>query len=157
MAIQPGGRGPFYPLTFHFQKAALMDSEQRIRFEQVFGKAPAISASAPGRVNLIGDHTDYNGGFVFPSAIPQRTSVLIGPRDDDRVRVVSASVESEKPLEYQLGGEQPGRGWLVRARRAWQNGGDLAVFQSRSDFNDGSRGLQPTVPGRTSRASRSDA
>jgi galactokinase len=89
-----------------------MDSEQRIRFEQVFGKAPAISASAPGRVNLIGDHTDYNGGFVFPSAIPQRTSVLIGPRDDDRVRVVSASVESEKPLEYQLGGEQPGRGWL---------------------------------------------
>ncbi len=112
MAIQPGGQGPFNPLTFRSQKAALVDSEHRIRFEQVFGRAPAISASAPGRVNLIGDHTDYNGGFVFPSAIPQCTSVLIGPRDDHRVRVVSDSVGSENLLEYQLGGEQPGRGWL---------------------------------------------
>jgi galactokinase len=89
-----------------------MDSERRIRFEQIFGSPPAISSSAPGRVNLIGDHTDYNGGLVFPSAIPQSTSVLIGARHDDRVRVVSADVGSEEVLEYRLGGEQPGRGWL---------------------------------------------
>jgi galactokinase len=46
--------------------------------------------SAPGRVNLIGEHTDYNDGFVLPLAIPQRTRVEASPRDDDRVVVTSA-------------------------------------------------------------------
>ena len=45
--------------------------------------------SAPGRVNLIGDHTDYNGGFVFPFAIGERTHVALRHRDDGRIRVVS--------------------------------------------------------------------
>jgi galactokinase len=45
--------------------------------------------SAPGRVNLIGEHTDYNDGFVLPLAIPQRTAVEAAPREDDRVVVES--------------------------------------------------------------------
>ncbi len=45
--------------------------------------------SAPGRVNLIGEHTDYNDGFVFPFAIEQRTHVALARRNDDRIRVVS--------------------------------------------------------------------
>jgi galactokinase len=44
-------------------------------FQEIFGKYPAVAASAPGRVNLIGDHTDYNQGFVLPTAIPQQTTV----------------------------------------------------------------------------------
>ncbi|MFN3392835.1 MAG: galactokinase family protein, partial [Meiothermus ruber] len=36
-------------------------------FKDVFGTEPTVSASAPGRVNLLGEHTDYNGGFVFPT------------------------------------------------------------------------------------------
>ena len=45
--------------------------------------------SAPGRVNLIGEHTDYNDGFVLPFAIQQRTHVALGTRADGRIRVVS--------------------------------------------------------------------
>lgn len=45
------------------------------RFEQRYGQSPAVIGTAPGRVNLIGDHTDYNQGLVLPAAIPQHTSV----------------------------------------------------------------------------------
>jgi len=47
-------------------------------YESVFGIAPEVSASAPGRVNLLGEHTDYQGGFVLPTAIPQRATVWLG-------------------------------------------------------------------------------
>ena len=48
-------------------------------FTNLYGRPPAVSASAPGRVNLIGEHTDYNGGFALPTAIPQRCRVEIAP------------------------------------------------------------------------------
>jgi galactokinase len=44
-------------------------------FRDVFGMPPAVTARAPGRVNLLGDHTDYNSGFVLPTVIPQETVV----------------------------------------------------------------------------------
>ncbi len=44
-------------------------------FKDVFGTEPTISVSAPGRVNLLGEHTDYNGGFVFPTPLPYQTSI----------------------------------------------------------------------------------
>ena len=47
------------------------------RFEDIYGAAPEAEASAPGRVNLMGEHTDYNDGFVLPIAIPQRTHVTM--------------------------------------------------------------------------------
>ena len=47
------------------------------RFEDIYGAAPEAEASAPGRVNLLGEHTDYNDGFVLPIAIPQRTRVAM--------------------------------------------------------------------------------
>src|SRR4051812_25811732 len=46
-------------------------------FGDVFGGQPSTSASAPGRVNLLGEHTDYSDGFVLPTAIPQQTTVAI--------------------------------------------------------------------------------
>ena len=49
----------------------------RKSFADVFGGAPAASADAPGRVNLLGEHTDYNDGFVLPIAIAQRTRVAM--------------------------------------------------------------------------------
>ncbi|PNY82145.1 galactokinase [Deinococcus koreensis] len=50
-------------------------------FRDVFGHEPQATASAPGRVNLLGEHTDYQGGFVLPTAIPQRTTVSLGRND----------------------------------------------------------------------------
>jgi galactokinase len=48
-------------------------------FEQRFGSPPQWIVAAPGRVNLIGEHTDYNGGFVLPMAIERRTVIAAGP------------------------------------------------------------------------------
>ncbi|MBM7505572.1 galactokinase [Agromyces aurantiacus] len=58
-------------------------------FAEQYGRRPAGVWSAPGRVNLIGEHTDYNDGFVFPFAIDRRTTVALGDRDDRLVRVAS--------------------------------------------------------------------
>jgi galactokinase len=59
-------------------------------FTEVYGQAPAGVWSAPGRVNLIGEHTDYNEGFVLPFAIGARTSVAAALRDEPVVTVASA-------------------------------------------------------------------
>lgn len=59
-------------------------------FAEVFGTAPDGLWSAPGRVNLIGEHTDYNDGFVLPFAIDRRTVTALRVRDDRMLRVASA-------------------------------------------------------------------
>jgi galactokinase len=59
-------------------------------FQQVFGYEPTVRYSAPGRVNLIGEHTDYNEGYVLPFAIDRRTTASIAPREDRLLRVASA-------------------------------------------------------------------
>lgn len=69
-----------------------------------------ISCDAAGRVNLIGEHTDYNGGFVLPAAIPQRTRVELTPTSGPDVEVTSEAVGEQQ--RYRLGDERPGRGWL---------------------------------------------
>lgn len=62
-------------------------------FREMFGATPTLFARAPGRVNLIGEHTDYNDGFVLPCAISRQTMVAVKPRDDGRFRVVSADLD----------------------------------------------------------------
>src|SRR5690242_7532948 len=59
-------------------------------FQKTFGTTPRSAASAPGRVNLIGEHTDYNGGPVLPIAIAQRTSAAVGPAASDDPGVLQA-------------------------------------------------------------------
>ena len=56
---------------------------------QAFGQRPDFHVQAPGRVNLIGEHTDYNDGFVLPCAIDYHTAIAGVRRSDRRVRVVS--------------------------------------------------------------------
>lgn len=91
----------------------LDSSRVRFDFEQVFGGPPSHAASAPGRINLIGDHTDYQGGYVLPIPIPQRTRVQLRARADTTVRVISANQPGDgRPLEYRLGEEVQGHGWL---------------------------------------------
>jgi galactokinase len=57
-----------------------------------FGGAPEVHESAPGRVNLLGEHTDYNDGFMLPVATPQRTEVALGASTDDQFHVYSATL-----------------------------------------------------------------
>ncbi|WP_442774674.1 galactokinase [Sphaerotilus montanus] len=58
--------------------------------QSAFGRAPDLWVQAPGRVNLIGEHTDYNDGFVLPCAIDYRTVIAVTARSDRQVRVVAA-------------------------------------------------------------------
>jgi galactokinase len=82
-------------------------------FEEVFGAAPRTSAWAFGRVNLIGEHTDYNGGFVLPALIPQSTVATLTPRGDRDVRVWSRELSLGSSVEtYTLGTERPRRTWV---------------------------------------------
>ena len=82
-------------------------------FSDLFGTEPQVQASAPGRVNLIGEHTDYNGGFVLPTAIPQRATVHLAAREDETARMATLSAAGACTVEdYVLGAESAGRGWL---------------------------------------------
>ncbi|MDH6180018.1 galactokinase [Microbacteriaceae bacterium SG_E_30_P1] len=100
-------------------------------FEEIYGYAPAGSWSAPGRVNLIGEHTDYNLGFVLPFAINRRTIVALGLREDRVMRV--ASEFADEVVEIPLGELTPERlhGWAAYPLGvAWalsQFGADLAA------------------------------
>lgn len=62
-------------------------------YKQIFNAAPQVEASAPGRVNLLGEHTDYNDGFVLPTAIPQHTTVYLGTSPNAQHHVYSAELE----------------------------------------------------------------
>lgn len=62
-------------------------------FKEIFGKNPKYLVRAPGRVNLIGEHTDYNEGFVLPIAIERGISFLVAPREDRKVRLFSLNFE----------------------------------------------------------------
>ena len=55
-------------------------------FAARFGDAPDLVVRAPGRVNLIGEHTDYNDGFVLPCAIGPATMVAVSKRNDNNVK-----------------------------------------------------------------------
>jgi len=82
-------------------------------FRALYGRAPDAIAEAHGRVNLIGEHTDYNGGLVLPTPVPQRASIELARRTDARVRVWSLGFSpGAEPSEYSAGAETPGRGWL---------------------------------------------
>ncbi|TAK22832.1 MAG: galactokinase [Chloroflexota bacterium] len=81
------------------------------RFHDLFGGEPSVRGSAAGRVNLIGEHTDYNGGFVLPTAIPQRTSVWLAPRGDRAVRIASAEIDQGAVRAYTLGSERREGNW----------------------------------------------
>ena len=63
-------------------------------FESYFGHPPIVAAAAHGRVNLIGEHTDYCGGYVMPTLISQRLIVQISPRDDNRIHGLSSEFGS---------------------------------------------------------------
>ncbi|BDT58737.1 galactokinase [Massilia varians] len=62
-------------------------------FQAAFGQAPSLRVQAPGRVNLIGEHTDYNDGLVLPCAIDYRTVIVARPRADRQVRVAAADYD----------------------------------------------------------------
>ena len=76
-----------------------MTADLSERFQKEFRSRPEIF-SAPGRVNLIGEHTDYNDGFVMPSAIGFSTQVAVAARSDRKL--VLRSTEFPEPFEFNI-------------------------------------------------------
>ncbi len=69
-------------------------------FQQIFGSVPEVVVRAPGRVNLIGEHTDYNDGYVLPAAIDRRIEMAARRRDDRTVRV--HALDYSEAVEFSL-------------------------------------------------------
>lgn len=108
------------------------------RFSALYGAAPDGIWAAPGRVNIIGEHTDYNGGFVLPIALAQHTVAAVRRRDDRAVRVWSGAVADGTPVAFDLaevteGGDYGwaayvvGVGWAAARRGLPVTGLDIAI------------------------------
>jgi galactokinase len=83
-----------------------LSSQEAINgFKELFGYEPSGVWSAPGRANLIGEHTDYNNGFVFPFGIDRRTYVALSTRKDMNVRISSSFADGV--VEFELGKRKP--------------------------------------------------
>jgi len=114
-------------------------------FEQQYGYAPAGVWSAPGRVNLIGEHTDYNRGLCLPIALPQRAWLAASSRDDDVARLTSLDLADT--TQVSLAEVAPGRptGWSAyQAGTLWAMrqaglpvGGVDAVLRSEVPIGSG--------------------
>ncbi len=77
-----------------FSPAHLLSEEAASFFRSQYGHPPTIVVHAPGRVNLIGEHTDYNNGFVLPAAISKTTVVAASPSDDGFLTLCSKQYDS---------------------------------------------------------------
>jgi galactokinase len=78
---------------------AALDTQVIQEFEKRFGEAPPIIVRAPGRVNLIGEHTDYNDGFVLPMAIDRATWIALRPRNDLTVNLYSINLDEASTFD----------------------------------------------------------
>jgi len=114
-------------------------TDQQSAFAQRFGTEPTVRAQAHGRVNLIGEHTDYNEGFALPTVIPACTRIELAPHANLLVRACSDVDAPDAVLEYELGSETRRGLWLdylqgvTRAVRA--AGYALEGFDARVSSN----------------------
>ena len=100
-----------------------MTLQQRVtdEFQRIFGEPPNAIVRAPGRVNLIGEHTDYNDGFVLPMAIDRATWIAMRPRPDRLVQVHSLDFNEE--ASFSVAHLEKGSGWVEYLKGvAWAMG-----------------------------------
>ena len=104
-------------------------------FKELYGTRPRVF-SAPGRVNIIGEHTDYNDGFVLPMAIDRRTFVAIAPRGDRLVQVTAVAMNDatefkiDEPAdlsEHQWARYVAGVAWTLTMRGIDLRGADMMI------------------------------
>ncbi|MEG3033003.1 MAG: galactokinase family protein, partial [Enterococcus sp.] len=79
-----------------------MEKELQTIFNEKFGGQASGEYFAPGRINLIGEHTDYNGGYVFPASITIGTYGLARKRDDKKVRLYSENFSEKGIIEFSI-------------------------------------------------------
>ena len=89
----------------------LSHDELLAQFSNKFDRPATVIARAPGRVNLIGEHTDYNEGYVLPAAIERETHIAAAPRDDGRVRLVAFDLSRETTFDLADVQRSTSEGW----------------------------------------------
>jgi galactokinase len=121
---------PHTPLPGNSPPGASTPSAESLKegFRRKFGGEPLVFR-APGRVNLIGEHTDYNDGFVMPVALQFATWAAIGPRSDQAVHVYSENFGEDRQFFLQDIKAQPSKHWsdYVRGVAAVLQGKDRAL------------------------------
>lgn len=99
-------------------------------FEQKFGGKPSLVAYAPGRINIIGEHTDYNFGLSMPAAINRWVIVTLRPRADKVISIISQNYHDT--LEYTLGQDfTPSQSWQKYAY------GSITIFGNQFPLDSG--------------------
>ncbi|MGW3859953.1 galactokinase [Streptomyces sp. NPDC005047] len=112
------------------------------RFRELYGAEPQGVWAAPGRVNLIGEHTDYNDGFVMPFALPHTAVAAVSRRDDGILRLHSADVPGG-PVELRVADLDPGsdKSWT-----AYPSGVVWALREAGHELTGADVHLASTVP-----------
>ncbi|GGL58635.1 galactokinase [Streptomyces anthocyanicus] len=112
------------------------------RFRELYGAEPEGVWAAPGRVNLIGEHTDYNDGFVMPFALPHQAVAAVSRRDDGILRLHSADVDAD-PVELRVADLTPGsdKSWT-----AYPSGVLWALREAGHELTGADVHLASTVP-----------
>jgi galactokinase len=82
------------------------------QFTELYQKAPAATYFTPGRVNLIGEHIDYNGGLVLPAAVTLGTTLCIAPNEDHVFRFTSLNFPDTKEVAVSASYQKEGNGWF---------------------------------------------
>ncbi|MFE5598614.1 galactokinase [Streptomyces coelicoflavus] len=112
------------------------------RFRELYGAEPEGVWAAPGRVNLIGEHTDYNDGFVMPFALPHQAVAAVSRRDDGILRLHSADIAAD-PVELRVADLTPGsdKSWT-----AYPSGVLWALREAGHELTGADVHLASTVP-----------
>ncbi|MFE2051212.1 galactokinase [Streptomyces sp. NPDC059459] len=112
------------------------------RFRELYGADPEGVWAAPGRVNLIGEHTDYNDGFVMPFALPHTAVAAVSRRDDGILRLHSADIAAA-PVELRVADLDPGsdKSWT-----AYPSGVVWALREAGHELTGADVHLASTVP-----------
>ncbi|WFB87078.1 MULTISPECIES: galactokinase [Streptomyces] len=112
------------------------------RFRELYGAEPEGVWAAPGRVNLIGEHTDYNDGFVMPFALPHTAVAAVSRRDDGILRLHSADIAAG-PVELRVADLAPG---ADKAWTAYPSGVVWALREAGHELTGADVHLASTVP-----------
>lgn len=112
------------------------------RFREVFGRPPQLISHAPGRVNLIGEHTDYNEGFVLPAAIDRTVAAAAAARDDGLLRIRSLDYDQSDEFRAASVRRWAGsRGW-----RDYVRGVAWALMDCQVDLRGADVAISGDVP-----------
>ena len=80
-------------------------------YQEHFGTAPALAAMAPGRVELMGNHTDYNGGYVLPAALDKATAVVGAPSTEGKIRLYALDLDASAEFDAANIVKDPANSW----------------------------------------------